>query len=826
MPFCNPTLVMRSAIGITLLLAGPGAWAQSPLPLNPNQLPIRPQDLIPKGTPRPKAEAPPSKDRITAVIKRLEALEAEKANVLKEFTQLPQDIVRLQQMVQWLGNWQQADFVLGNSTSPVALAIRHSNNGFRVQSIARNADVRTAAAAARQAGVLRIGSPVARELARQISTRVQEYDEIPSEFATRIQKDVWKAHRFVPLDPDVENPSFVVYRDVQQNKQRVGFLVGNAGPDQFVIRSVSTTNRDVPRGVVQTGSVRAERGKDIVGFLEEGDSFLDYCILNVGQKVGTPEDIPNFVCVAVHVALEVPELDEDARRNAVHDVGLIASEAGLSSFGAAFGLQMVNLNGRTNSDVLTKAQRAAEDKLYQKLIELGIPVVEREHLNTVEQERKSLRRRSSRDFGNQLDATHVLVADIDESVFGRVTLSMRLVDVSTGQAIWAGSGEDTLPREEDWGGIMLHGGRPVIADASTLENGIKSQLIESPRLLMVGKDDTSTQIPDKVLVVQEAGLAGVTNALYRPLFGRNSQPVSFDQPLTPVNTIDVVPRDQQYRYLMWQLGQKMLTPAGRITELKPIGDHQQATVTLGKQHGVRQGDLLRVLRSNESSTGPAERLIPCGIRATVVYDNHCEAMVTPSGLGSYWDDATYAPQVSDVVVSRFDRRRKVAVFPAAFREPQTVVERRASKWDEKNKFGQFSYREEARKKMEAIRLRIRDEVRQGVEKLDVEVVQGELDRSVEQQCAEAWERGCRIAIGGFVSSVSTTRFRFELQLVELQQTESGYRIGNVLVSDQLEVTEKLGLQQAANPPLLFPNLMTAATPGLPGLSARLSSVVE
>lgn len=797
MSICNRSQSIWPLSGLVVLVLSGFAAAQSPLPLNPNQLPIRPQDLIPKGTPRPRPEAPPSKDRITAAVKRLEALEAEKASVLQEFSQLPQDIVRLQQMVKWIQHWQEADFVLGNSTSSVAMAIRRVDNNFKVQSIAKNADVRTGVAAARQAGVMRIGTPVARELARQMSSRVQEQDLLPSEFVARIQNDVWKAHRFVPIDPDVENPTFVVFRDAQHNQQRLGFLVGDAGPNQFVMRPVSRTNRDVARGVVQTGSVRAERGKDIVGFLEEGDSFLDYCILNVAQKVGTPEDIPNFVCVAVHVALEVPELDEEDRRRATREVVVVSPETDSDSFNAAFGLQMAHVNARTNADFITKAQRAAEDKLYQKLIEIGIPVVEREHLDTVERERKTLRRRSSRDFGNQLDATHVLVADVDESVTGRITLNMRLVDVSTGQAVWAGSGAETLPRAEDWGGFMLHGGRPVIANADKLDDAIKSQLIESPRAMMVGNDETSTVIPNKVLLVEEAGQAGVTTALYRPLFGRKSQPLTFTEPLTPVNTVEAVPRDQQYRYLMWQLGQKMLTPAGRITELKPVGDHHEATVTLGKQHGVKQGDLLRVLRKNDSSTGPDERLIPCGIRATVVYDNYCEALVTPSGLGTYWDEAAYAPQVSDVVVSRFDRRRKVAVFPAAFRDPQTVAERRASKWDEKNKFGQFSYRDEAIEKMQAIRLRLRDEVRQGVEKLNVEVVQGELAQAVEQQCAEAWAKGCRIAIGGVVSSVSTSRFRFELQLVELQESGSGYGIGKVLVSEKLEVTEKLGLQQAA-----------------------------
>lgn len=752
--------------------------------------------LVSDGQTKPKQ--PP--DPLTEVKESLEQLEVEKRTLVRRYRELPAEIAKLKSKLKWLEAWQEADVVLGSATSGTVAALRREGEQYVLLRAAKSTDAVDAIGAARKSGVLRIANSQARDLANQLAASTREGQPVNERLASRMTSEIWKQLRFVAIDREVVDPPFVVYRDSAKDAQRVGLLVGQPAEDGFTINPVGAATRRVSRGDIRVGSVFVERGNEIIPALEEGASFLDYCALTAAHRLSTPKDTPGYVSLAVYVRFAMHSeiaAGEDRARRGFNVLELDGIHTPFVSLGIR---TKIDFNTKA-SPALEKLRRQAEDLFYERLVELGVPVVEREHLDLIEKERQLLPARSDRDFADRLDATHVLVAEVEQSAGGsRCHTSVRLTDVKQGKIIWAASGDDTVPPAEDWSRFSVHGGQPVVASVKSLADAELSSLVESPRLIPIGNDAKTKRVPDDLLVIREPGDRNAPQ-LYRSLFQNAATPVSFSSAVKTVDSVNDVPRDQRYRFLVWQLGQRLLTPAGRILAVRTVDQTRHATVSLGADQHVEPGSHLRVLRqglptdSNHANDNPAEDvLLASTMRVTEVFKDRCTAIINASGLGGAWDERAIQPEIGDVVVSRFEPRKTVAVFPAQLRDPETPGERKAAKWDERNAQGVFGQRLECVKRLTAVRAKIRDDLRSGLEDLQLTVFQGEVD-DPEKSCREAWQKGARVAIGGFVSAVDTQKMRYELQMVELQPHPSKVAtIGRVLYSDKLEVPS-LGLQQ-------------------------------
>jgi hypothetical protein len=741
----------------------------------------------PRASAADEARLQPLKDRLDELESRRQALAA-------EARELPRRIDELRQETRWLARWHEVSFVLGNARSSAAVGIVRHDGEYRAHVYASGPEqVALAGQVAKRRGIVRVGTPQARKMAQQIlaTAGLAEGMTLPAPLHRAIEEQIWKTHRFVPVEPEVDEPKFAVYRDVERSEQRIGLLLGDAGQDQFLIQPASRSTRTVPRGKVRLGSAHAESGRDIISHLDEGSPFIDYCVLSVAHRVGTPEDEPGFVCLAVHVSLdggaETPSRPQWQFTGGLQlDNGLFLGIQGPISFQS------------DQPQSQRKLQRQVEDQFYQRLVDLGLPVVEREHQDVLELERTRQAATGDRGLGDELDATHVMIIEVEATPGGRPYMNVRLVEVATSQVVWTASGRDTMPPTENWSRFALAAGRPFVANLRELPVAERGPFVESPRQIPIGLDADATRVPDEVLLIQEESRGGAPQLL-RPLFGRTPIDPTIQVPLTPVESIEAVTLEQRYRYVIWQCAQRLLTPAGRIVALKPIGSEQLATVTFGSDQGLEPGQSLRVLRAStaaDSQGDSGEQLLATMLRVNDVYDDYCTAYVGRSGLGDYWEDDEYQPRVGDLVVSRFEPRKSVAVFEAAMRDPESARERRDSKWDERNKQGQFALRLETQRRADAARTRVRDELRKGLEEMGLDVYQGEEGRNLDETCLAAWRRGARVAIGGYISPVSTTQMRYELQLVELKPMPDGkIGIGRVLFTDKIQVSEKVGVMQ-------------------------------
>ncbi|MDZ4687793.1 MAG: hypothetical protein SH850_22200, partial [Planctomycetaceae bacterium] len=463
---------------------------------------------------------------------------------------------------------------------------------------------------------------------------------------------------------------------------------------------------------------------------------------------------------------------------------------------------------RDLADALRKLSRQAEDKLYARLVDMGLPVVEREQLDEVEVERQLRTGGSERDLADRLDATHILVAEIDEPEGpGRFRLSMRLIDVRTGQVLWAANGDETAPKTDGYNKFILNSGRIARVKVPKEAQDAKAKLVENPPLVSIGMAAASAKTPDDLLVIVEDDVASSSGTMYRPLFGNEPFYATAPLDVTPIDTIDAVQRDvkirdQLMRYVSWKLALECLTPAGRI--LKVESDGQSVLASLGGAHGVKRGDTLRVMQRTEApagASGGGEVLLPVSLKVAEVYENHCRAIVGRSGLGEAWNDDEYRPGSGDLVVSRFDEPRPIAVFPAVIAKPQTPKADRESKWNESP-----GLRGKSVSAMVSLRDNMNGQLQDSLSKLGVSVF-GEkpvyhVDKSTKipefdeaATCGTAYDKGARLAIGGIITPVDTTKYQFEIKLIRLQpQPDGAVKLGEVVYSDRAIVTSERGLR--------------------------------
>ena len=574
--------------------------------------------------------------------KELDGLRSEKQSLENQKKKLDEELRDLSSQIQQLKKWGTARFAMVNAAHFAVGLETTPENDFRV--VVKSAD-RTAARAmqfARKRHIPRIGND--RDLARILYHQCNEGDIVEKKLADEIRK-YWKPQSYAPCKPS-ETPTFVSFKDLNaQHSRRIGFLLDtDAATNSLFYWPVGAEKQTVERAMVQPGSDRVGSGADILKIVSGAD-FLDYCVLNIAQKLGTEND-PGHRHVAVKINLDVRE--EEIQ---------LSKQADDRRFDRWFEA-MARLTGREWQGDLRKeaarfmreAQLRVEEELNHKLTKMGLSVLEREHLRDAQAERELAGDRNQddlgfedRDFGNLAVATHQVVADLapptDPSQ--EFTIGVRLVDLDTGQRIWSEMGFRPGKAKETTTQYLLQSGKLALV---TLKAGAEAETfhnLEDARVILPWK--TPSKFSKHLVHVE--GKDDNSTLLYRPLFDKKTYEFrrelieSIEYPPDPTAVVRSQP--EHFRCIVWRIAKALLPPAARVRL-----EGSKYVVEMGRAAGVNEQSRFRVVRTGGSSS---PQLLPIELAVADPHDTDCDVEIVKTRLTSLWPEAA-SLQSGDVAV--------------------------------------------------------------------------------------------------------------------------------------------------------------------------------
>ena len=746
---------------------------------------------------------------------QLELTETQKQKLLALRNNYQTQIDSLSKEIPELRRWQDATFILGDARATDAVAIKTEGSQFSVVGKAGGQQIRHRVGAATKAKVPRVATEAGRRLARLVSNQVTDGTPLSMDLDREIRANVWKPHPIFPSPiPGRETqpaPQFIVFRQFKSPKQQIG-IFQSVDPTSLTYFPVGQANRTVERDQVEYGSVRTDYGNDILDALDGDETYLNFCILSIADKLSTIGREPGPMAVGIHVALDGYDvgLNEEQRRtnNRIDLMG------GVRLFGVSLAPW---IGGGFHFDFskpipdplaeLKRMARSFEDKIYQRMIECGIPVVEGEHVKFLRAAQNADLRT---DVGSQLNATHLVVAELDQTRSGLPRLSVRLIDVHSGLAIWTATSDSTCPKIEDSGNaIFLKSG--ILATISVdpkLPAEFKPELkgFEEPMKVALAHKMLANKLPKEQLVIIEPNRDDLTLA-YRPMFDRQLQNLprknvvvkefaqGFSEYLAKATTENNSNLSEQLvRAIVWELAAKGLTPAGRIeTELQ---ERSLYRLSIGKENGITSDSVIRVYRPKaaaDDDQGPSDYPLPMALKIKSFNETTSEAFPIRTGLKGYWEEEGMWPRPGDIVFNPYEKRRKVAIFPPENRSNTLSLSDRkdasnnnSQRW---NDIVQNAY--EVSKK-------VQDKLRGGFLKLNSVAHEAEGDfgkngmLDVEKTCRAAAEGGATHYIGGYITPKKGDKFEVTLQLGEItQNSENKWGKGAELITLPIG---KLGLK--------------------------------
>lgn len=729
---------------------------------------------------------PPPEPTLDELRQRAAALRTQKVK-------LEQEIADKREQLEALRVWQEPHFVLGNNKTPVAVGLKEERGSYRLLCAARGTEeVPSAIGVARKSNIPRIATDRARTIAQRVYDTVEIGQSIPTDVQSQLETDVWTAWQYLDVGP--RDPlNFVVFRTANWNTQQVG-VVRTVSDAAVTIRQPRSRDTSIQQADVQIGSLWADTGRDIVPALEVGDSFLDYCLLNVAQKLSLEDDQRGFRRVAVHTNIDRLVKDfEEGTRTRLYEI----------HYGRGNGDFQPNSRERSlpPSQLLRQYARAIEDEVYERLVDMEIPVVEREYAEQVRLEQSYETVPDIRDLARLADATHLVIAELDDALSGSsYRLSVRLVDLATGTDRWAGSDDEAVPVVMDANPFSLQTGQPAFISLKPPPEGeepttpIRIDGFESPLSVpLVGGSTSSADA--KPLVLIEGREQG--QVIYRPFFSRQTR--SIPEELISLEELDNPNKDlknnaQLIRYVVWRLSRKALTPAGRIIHLQ---GSQSATVSLGRQDGVKPGDVLRVLRQfsipdspgEAAGLSPREVLLPARLTVSEVLEDTSRVRIAENEFQSTWTQAEYEPQIGDVVVSRVEPRRQIGVYPTGWRPPSSNVLISQLNWNNPVQ------RQRNITTADSVSKLLQETMALGLQKISPpqvgEVVIGRNgDVDMDETLSRAGAAGITHMLGGEIEWVAAHTFRVTMKLREIRNSGSDWTFGDSLETVTFELGDR------------------------------------
>ncbi len=650
-----------------------------------------------------------------------------------------------------LDRWKRSDFMMVNPNS-FAVGLRARPDGqLEVVQRADGLLQQDAVRWAKKEG----HHPIDRNpaLTRRLYDTVAPGELVPATLADEIRR-YWRPQQFVPIAPEIAAPPFLVFQDAEQDQRRVAFFLG-ANNDQLRFRGVSPVDEAVAVSRIQVGTARMAEGDKILTALNDAD-FVDYCVLNAAHKLSSPDGKPSTVRVAIH--LHVDALAEEIKLSKRADTR--GTDELFEFYARLYEKPYPRDSRKEPVRVLREAAMYVEDQLYQKLSKLGIPLVERQQIRAVIDEKN---------FGatlspgrqaeiTQLGATHMLFADIQAPQSGgRYHVAFRLTDVRRGETLWAETGERLTPKPNLQQRFLMSTGQLVLVKVNE-KAAAHFRGLESPAVLVpaqLGKQDPR----EHLVILENSPDAEVLQ--YRSLFSSeiHELPRSGFDAMVPITRDVDIPVALQMRYAVWKLASRIMPPAGRVLNV----EGNRATIVFSGHEKLQPQQRLYALRYPARPAGGQHKspsvpsLLPTELTVTEVMGSTILAVVSDSGLPTLSLGASL--QLNDLVVLQTSKAIGLAMIPPEWKEPspRTAVHMNLNNRVAYNRLGQEA---------KTASLQIRDRLASGLRSLGVSVFTEFDPRTI-------LSTGATHLAGGTIEPLELNRYRVETMVFPLNALNVG-----------------------------------------------------
>jgi hypothetical protein len=451
--------------------------------------------------------------------------------------------------------------------------------------------------------------------------------------------------------------------------------------------------------------------------------FLDYCLLNIAQKLGMADGHAGYIQLAIRTEVDFPDglVDEFLRHGSSLSVGGAkcsfdkhqfhhghgfsaqygkswrgAHQPGIGWATAVNGDQRLGVGFITDRDyeetdyqgsrdsVHTTFQTSVRTKLDQfkmqiqdeacaKLTKLGVPLLEREEMKAILEERDlaDSNEFETRSCAQMTCATHMVIIDIGPGQQrDTCRISVRLASVDRGQILWSDAQEQLLRDRAPANHFLLDSGRLAVLNPSSRDSSREF-------LPLTPKASSRVLLSQPRLVYQESCMdAGEIRI--RDLFTAAPLQVPSSRlsagNLRGMEGLEDVPRSNMMRYVVWRVARTVMPRAGLVTSV----DRGLATLSLGEDGGTQPGDKFHVLRVSEAgdvgSGGLIQHVLPVEMVAREVSEKSTVATFTDTGLDLLWSD-TIEIKPGDVVRPRAAYPSRLHIAPATVQTPPRDVAR-------------------------------------------------------------------------------------------------------------------------------------------------------
>ncbi|WP_339749015.1 GYF domain-containing protein [uncultured Rubinisphaera sp.] len=601
---------------------------------------------------------------------------------------LQKNIDNLVSRLEAIKSWQDTEFVLFNP-GQTTVGMKVEPDCFRVVKIAEGSQAEDVIGACRNWHIPRVSDDPS--FVRDVSKRVSPGDALPVELEKKITSEYWKRNNFVPFAPEISERELelVTYRDLESYDMRFGVFL-DADPKGLTYFSNGKDPQTISWSDVQAGSARRGPVDDVMRNLTSVD-FLEYCLLRVAQKLGTPTNHSTQAeirpRVLVRVEIDVP--DDHLRHYEKIDQQLEQQGQPLSSFQAE-GLPAILLMGfmeanrasipgrrlqlrqqMLETDPHKKVRhlsRYVEDEVLARLSSLNLLAITQQDQNLLAS-MASLEQ--TLEMASVNDATHLLRVIVKNSrATGDYHLSVRLYREDGGE-VWVDEGDRVITSEGIASQYHVSSGNMGLIYLNE-ESYETFQGTETPKLVEELKNRSSQEKYSHLVYVESRPDAETVE--HRTLFSNavHSTAAEDVKSIKLIESLNDVPTEDLLRFIACRVAENALPSAGRVIE----ANEKAAIVGLGKQQRVAAGDRLRVMRmqSGPRSLGEinpvadrtaglltsGEYLLPTELVVTQVASRQATVSISPTGLDDVWP-GNLALRVNDLVIMKNQQNPVVAI---------------------------------------------------------------------------------------------------------------------------------------------------------------------
>lgn len=446
-------------------------------------------------------------------------------------------------------------------------------------------------------------------------------DSFPSD-AVKVLKEHWKVRQYVPVAPGEEIP-MILFRDLETNQNRVGYYLGpQNGSFQFV--SMTGKREMVSRDRMESGSSRIGRRDELL--VEPEANVIDFAALEIAKHLGTDQNTPSHQLVTISV--EVDELEEALKLS--KELDKTYNDSLLDLLSRLNGQTYVPDQRKQGPRILRNYQMVLHDQLSQRLVDLGVPVGNREDLSAIRDERKLSQAEDfdRRRFTPMTSASHMVTASVGKPESGgKFRVSIRLNEVNSGRILLEFDTDVGRPAQRYPTDYFIQSGAPTLLVDRSANGKTTRESAQSIKLPDLEQSTTDSRLVVFTKLKDQ-------NRVY-DLFqssGQNIDRSRFSGKL--VSDPESLPNHQKFRWLTWELARTALPKAGRVRSV----DNDRVEINLGSNHGVNPGAVFRVMRQDSSGYQGSTQILPMELKADTVLPDSTTAVVQHDGLQQLWPE--------------------------------------------------------------------------------------------------------------------------------------------------------------------------------------------